>query len=181
MLYSGWLITGRSTPSLSATRITSAMRQPTVIRQAPIADLALANQVANGRHRDLQRRVVVFAVQVIDVEIVSAQARQAGVDTVEHVLAAQTAAVRDTVHRAETDLGRQHPFVAVTGNRFADDFFRTAVGVDVGGVDEIDALVPGLVDDPQGIFGAGLLARTSWCPGSGWTPADPNDPACGSS
>ena len=41
-----------------------------VVGQPPVADLALADQVANRRHRDLQRGVVVFAVQVVDVQVV---------------------------------------------------------------------------------------------------------------
>ena len=42
---------------------------------------------------------------------------------------------------------------------FTDDFFRTPAGVDVGAVVKLNALIPGLVDDTQRIFGVGLFAK----------------------
>jgi len=42
---------------------------------------------------------------------------------------------------------------------FADDFLGAPAGVDIRRVDEIDALVPGLVDDAQRVLGVGLFAN----------------------
>ncbi|MNE33098.1 hypothetical protein D3C81_1135660 [compost metagenome] len=139
----------------------------TEVGHAPVTDFALADQVANGGNAHFQRGVVVFAVQVVDVQVIGAQARQAGLDRIEDVLAAQTAAVGHAVSRTKADLGRQHPFMAVAGNRFADDLFTAPGAVHVCGVNEVDALVPGFVDDMQGIFGAGGLAEHHAAQGQG--------------
>ncbi|MNT56929.1 hypothetical protein D3C72_1942670 [compost metagenome] len=53
------------------------------------------------------------------------------------------------------------------GNCFTDDLFGAAVGVDIGGVDEIDPLIPGFVDDAQRILCAGLLAKHHRAEGEG--------------
>ncbi len=55
----------------------------------------------------------------------------------------------------------------MAGHRFADDFLRAPGVVHVCGVDEVDALVPGLVDDAQGVLGAGLLAEHHAAQGKG--------------
>src|SRR5690606_24593712 len=86
---------------------------------------------------------------------------------VEQVLARKAAAVGYPLHRAIAGLGRHDPVLAVTGHRFADDLLGAATVVYVGGVDEVDALVPGLVDDAQGVLGAGLLAEHHAAEGEG--------------
>ncbi|MNU05761.1 hypothetical protein D3C72_2506740 [compost metagenome] len=65
------------------------------------------------------------------------------------MLAAQTAAVRDAISRTEADLAGQDPVVAVAGNGFTDNLFAASGVVHIRGVDEVDALVPGFVDDAQ--------------------------------
>ncbi|MNJ51255.1 hypothetical protein D3C77_465550 [compost metagenome] len=132
-----------------------------------MTNLALAQQIAHGGDGNLQRRVVVFAVQVIDIQVVGAQAGQAGLDGIEDMLAVQARAVRDTLGGTEADLAGQHPVMAVARDRLTDDFLAVPGVVDIGGVDEVDALVPGLVDDQQGIFGAGLFAEHHAAQGQG--------------
>ncbi|MNG98525.1 hypothetical protein D3C79_576710 [compost metagenome] len=119
------------------------------VGHAPMTNLALAQQVAHRGNSDLQWCAVVFAVQVIDVQVIAAQARQAGVDGVEDVLAAQTAAVRNAIGRAKADLAGQDPVMAIAGNGFTYDLFTASGVVHVSGVDEVDALVPGFVDNAQ--------------------------------
>ena len=57
------------------------------------------------------------------------------------------------------DLGREDPAVASGRDRGADDRLRRALGVDVGGVDEIDAGVERRVDDALRGRGVGAVAE----------------------
>lgn len=54
------------------------------------------------------------------------------------------------------DLGGQHDVVAAAIERLADDLLGLAGGVDVGGVDEVDAGVEGGVDDADGVVVVGV-------------------------
>jgi hypothetical protein len=55
------------------------------------------------------------------------------------------------------DLGGEHDARAVlTGESLADDLLGLALGVDVGGVDEVDARVQGSVDDPDRVVVVGV-------------------------
>ncbi|MNO67303.1 hypothetical protein D3C76_581080 [compost metagenome] len=110
---------------------------------------------------------MVFAVQVVDVQVVHVHARQRGLQGIEDVLARQPAAVGQAIGRAEADLAGDDPVLAMARHCFTDDFFRAPGVVNVGGVDEVDALVPGLVDDAQGILGTGLLAEHHAAQGKG--------------
>ena len=60
------------------------------------------------------------------------------------------------VHRHE-ELRREHDVVATTLQGLTDDLLRHAAGVDVGGVDEVDPGVEGVVDDADGV-GAVVVA-----------------------
>src|SRR6185436_19960914 len=64
--------------------------------------------------------------------------------------AACAAVVRVLAHRHE-ELGRQKHVVAAAVERFADDLFGDAAGVDVGRVDEVYAAVERGVDDADGV------------------------------
>jgi hypothetical protein len=44
-------------------------------------------------------------------------------------------------------LGGKHNILATALERFADNLLRLAVAIPVGGVDEVDAGIQGLVDD----------------------------------
>ena len=92
--------------------------------------------------RLLDRRVVVPAVDLVQVDVVGAEPAQAGVDLGHDRLARQPGAVRARAHPA-VDLGGDHDFVAPreVGQRTADDLLAGAVRVDVGGVEEVDAQV----------------------------------------
>ncbi|MCY1448947.1 hypothetical protein D9M71_656610 [compost metagenome] len=83
------------------------------------------------------------------------------------MLAVQAAAVGDALGGAEADLAGQHPVVAVASDGLTDDFLAAPGVVDVGGVDEVDALIPGLGDDAQRIFRAGLFAEHHAAQGQG--------------
>jgi hypothetical protein len=50
------------------------------------------------------------------------------------------------------DLAGQHPVVALPFQQLTHDFFRAAAVVDVGGVDEIQAVVARRRDDARGFL-----------------------------
>lgn len=83
------------------------------------------------------------------------------------MFARQPAAVGQAIGRAEADLAGHDPVLPMAGHRFADDFLCAPGVVHVSSVDEVDALVPCLVDDAQGVLGAGLLAEHHAARGKG--------------
>jgi hypothetical protein len=54
------------------------------------------------------------------------------------------------------ELGGEHDPVAAALERLADDLLRLAAGVDVGGVDDVDARVERAVDDPDRLLVVGV-------------------------
>ena len=53
-------------------------------------------------------------------------------------------------------LGGQHDGVASTFQRLADDLLRLALAVSIGGIDEVDAGIQGLVDDAGAVVVIGV-------------------------
>ena len=113
----------------------------TEIRHAEIAQLAGADQVADGAHGLAQRGVEVGAVEVQDVEVIGAQPAQAAFHGLDDPLAGCAPVVGALAQRVG-ELGGQHPVVAVVPDGAAHDFLGAALLVDVGGVDEVDAPWP---------------------------------------
>ena len=57
------------------------------------------------------------------------------------------------------DLGGEDPAVAVRGQCAANDAFGLALGVDVGRVDEVDAVFPSIADDAKRLRFIGSTAE----------------------
>ena len=57
------------------------------VGEPPLADLALADQVAEGGNGLLPGRVGIDAVRVVEIDVVGLQALQAGLDRAHHVAA----------------------------------------------------------------------------------------------
>lgn len=128
-----------------------------VVGHAEIAHLALADQVAHGADRLLERRRVVLLVQIVDVDVAGAEPLQAGLDGAHDPMPGRAGAVG--VRGALVgELGGDHPGVAVAGDGAADDPLGLAAGVGVGGVDEVHARVARLADDAQR---GGLVGRSA--------------------
>jgi hypothetical protein len=89
----------------------------------------------------------------IEIDEVGAETFQAVVDLGEDRLARQAGAVRPRPHPA-VDLGREHHVVTLDEilQRAADDFLGCAVGIDIGGIEEIDAEIEGLLDQGAALF-----------------------------
>ena len=94
--------------------------------------------------RLLDGRVVVPAVNLVQIDVVGVQPPKAGVDLRQDRLARQAAAVGILAH-GEVDLGRNHHLVALgeVAQGSPHDFFAGAVGVGVGRIEEVDAAARG--------------------------------------
>ena len=107
-----------------------------VVRDAPREDLLLLEQLGDGVERLVDRRVVIGDVQVVDVDVVGAEPRQAAVDRLADPRAAQALGL--AADATEAALGRDGHLVASAAappQRVAHDRLRDAVAVRVGGVD----------------------------------------------
>ncbi len=119
-----------------------------VVRDAEIAHLAVADQIAHRAHGLVQRRRVVFLVQVIDVDVVGAEPLQALFRRLQHPAPRQPAVIGIVADRVG-EFGRQHPVLPVVGNRAADHLLGVAAVVGIRRVDEVDAGLARLGDDPR--------------------------------
>src|SRR5262245_40410199 len=122
-------------------------------RRADVARLAGPHDVVQRPHRLLDRRLVVPAMDLVEVDVVGAEAGQRGVDGRHDVLARQATVIGSRAHR-EVDLRRQHVVLA-TREQLAQqppgDLLGHAVGVGVGGVEERHTGLDGVPDDRLGL------------------------------
>ena len=126
-----------------------------VVRDAEIAHLAAPDQFAHRAHGLLQRRRMVFLVQIVDVDAVGAEPLQAFLGGLQHPAPRQPAAVGIAAHLVG-ELGRKDPALPVVGNGASDHLFGIAAIIGVRGVDEVDAGLVRLGDDPHR---GGLIGR----------------------
>ncbi|MNS93998.1 hypothetical protein D3C72_1281990 [compost metagenome] len=114
----------------------------------------MLHQVIQRPHRFLHGCRRVEAVDLIEVDMIELQARQALLDAVDDVKARVAPGVRAGAGLAEY-LGRDDHLVPCdlqVAQRLARDDFRTAFGIHVRRVDEIDPGVQGPSDQPVGVF-----------------------------
>ena len=118
------------------------------VRAADVADLAGAHQIVERAERFLDRRQRVEAVQLVEVDVVGAEAAQARLDRAGQVVARGADVVRSRP-AAEGALGRDEHLVAPALDRLAEDLLGQAVRVDVGRVEHRDAGLEADVDEPR--------------------------------
>ena len=113
-------------------------------RGADVAGLARLHDVVQGLQRLLDRRLVVPAVDLVQVDVVGAEPPEARVDLRQDRLPRQAPAVR-ALPRREEHLGRDHHLVppGEVAERPAEDLLARAVGVGVRGVEEVDPELQG--------------------------------------
>ncbi|MNT08093.1 hypothetical protein D3C72_1428220 [compost metagenome] len=128
------------------------------VRHRPVADLAAAHQVAHRADRLFQVLAGVVAVQVKDVDMVGREPVQAVLDRARDPHARVMRVVGRGLHGV-AELGRQHPVVAAGAQQPADHLLRRALGVDVGGIDEIHAVVTRAGNDAGGLGLVGLVGK----------------------
>ena len=120
-------------------------------RGADVAGLAGLDDVVQGLHGLLDRRVGVEAVDLVEVDVVGAEAGQEA-SICSMIALRDRPAPPGTVVHLEIHLGGQDDVVAaaVLLQRPADDLLRAAGAVDVGGVPEGDAELDGLLEERLG-------------------------------
>jgi hypothetical protein len=127
-----------------------------VRRRAEVADLALAYEISEGAECLLDVHQGTRPMYLIQVEIVGAEPLEGVLDRAQDPLPRPAAVVRLVAHGHE-ELRGQHHLVAAALKCLTEDLLRDAAGVDVGGVDEVDAGVECVVDDADRV-GAVLVA-----------------------
>ncbi|SNY46838.1 hypothetical protein SAMN05421748_10815 [Paractinoplanes atraurantiacus] len=118
-------------------------------------DLAAAYEIGQGRQGLLQVGARIEAVDLVEVDVVGAQAAQGVLDRRHDPAAGGALPVRVVAHRP-AELGGDHDAVAAALQGLADDLLGFAVRVDVRRVDEVDAGVQGLVHDADGLVVVGI-------------------------
>jgi len=114
--------------------------------RADVADLPLLDEVVERRERLPDRRVLVPAVDLVEVDVVGVQSVEARARLVEDVLAGEPLSVRPVVHSA-VHLRRDGEFLAVAlGDGLPENLLALAVRVDVRRVEEGDPEVERPVD-----------------------------------
>src|SRR6185312_7877734 len=133
--------------------VTAGFRQPAhpadlpggVVRGAHRTNLALADQLIDGRQSLLQRRRRVWLVQVVNVDMVGLQTAETFFDLELNGLARKPNILRLLAH-LDADFGSQDDLIAPTAQKSAYDRLRGTGVVDIGGVDEVDAALEAGVD-----------------------------------
>jgi hypothetical protein len=113
------------------------------------------DEVGERAERLVEVGVRVRAVDLVEVDVVGAEPAQRVLDLGDDPAPRDPAPVRILTHRAE-HLGGEHDVVATAFERLADDLLGLTGGVDVGGVDEVDAGVEGAVDDADRVVVIGI-------------------------
>ena len=127
--------------------------------QSHVPDLARAYQIGQRLHRLLDRHLGVYPVQVVQVDVVDAEALQAAFDRLARVLRAAVEDARGRIvgipHNAE--FSRQHDLAAPAADRASDQLLVGERAVGVRRVQEIEPQVERAMDRRDRLD---LVART---------------------
>ncbi|CAH1673137.1 hypothetical protein CHELA40_13810 [Chelatococcus asaccharovorans] len=121
-----------------------------------VAHVPVANQDVQRLQRLLDRRHVVKAVDLIEIDMLKLEALQACLDLIQKVDARGAGAVGSLANPPE-GLGRNHDLVAgdaQIAQGLPRNLFRQAGGIDIRRIDEVDA---GIKRCPHEFVGFGLL------------------------
>ncbi len=132
-----------------------------VVGGADVTDLARGDQPVQRVQRLLKRGLAVPLVHLVKVDVVGAQAAQAGLAAGNDVVAGQPGVVRAAPHRHPHLGGHQH-LVPAARQDLAQDFLGLAAGVDVGGIDEVDPGVQAHIHLPPGLGHVGRPDVFEW-------------------
>src|SRR5439155_24970191 len=105
------------------------------LREAEVTDLAGAHQLRHRPDRLLDRYAGVYAVLVVQVDVIDAEPRERGVAGLAHVLRAAVHADKRPVRFPDVaELGGQYDVVAPIPDGAADELLVGERTVDVGGI-----------------------------------------------
>ncbi len=118
-------------------------------RRAEVERLAGFDDIVQRLAGLFDGRVLVEAMDLVEVDVIDAEALEAGVDGGHDVLAREAAVVGRVAHGVE-DLGGNHQLFAAgleLAQQLAGDALALAERVDVGGIEEVDAGFDGAADE----------------------------------
>jgi hypothetical protein len=114
-----------------------------------VADFAALDERIEHLKSFFDGREGVKGVHVVDVDVVDAKAAKRVFAGLNQVIA-RRADIVGTVAHCESSFRGDENAVAFAGDGFAEDFFREAARINVGGVEEIDARVETDIDEARG-------------------------------
>ena len=140
-------------------------------RRADVAHLARAHHIVQRFQRLLDRRRLVPAMDLVEIDVVRLQPAQALVQLEEDLLARKPAAVRPIAHHA-VQLGRDHGVFAlgVSLQQAPQHALAVAVRVYIRGIEEVDARVQRLAEKRRALLlvqAPGVPARPQRLPAGG--------------
>ena len=113
--------------------------------------MPLRNQGIERFESLLNRRQPVESVHVVDVDVIRVQTSQAGFACANDVVA-RRAHVVGTVPEPKGCLRRDQQIVALPCDGVAKNLFRKTIGVDIGGIKQIDSCLQADADHPLGFL-----------------------------
>jgi len=131
--------------------------------ESDMTDLAFLDELRHGVDGFFDGRVGVDAVLVVEVDVIDAETAQAALagfaDIVGFAVDAAGPGIGGVANDAE--FGGEDDFVALAHDGASDELFVSVRSVDVGGVEEGDAEIDGLVDggDGFGVVASGVELR----------------------
>ncbi len=134
-LYSFWHVVKGWKPFFAAAARERAILRAGQIGAADLPHLAVAHELVHGAERVLDRRRGIGAVELIEVDIVGAEALQARLGRARDIARRGAAASR---HR-HAELGGDHHGLAAGPEDAAEPFLRQALAIGIGRVEEGDA------------------------------------------
>ena len=121
-----------------------------VVGAADVTHLARFHERVQRSHCFFERCLAVPPVQLVQVDVVGTQPREAGLERTHDMVPGTTGSVRPGLAR-EAALGGQQELLSSPFYDLAHDLFRGAVRVDVGRVYEVDAGLDTAVEDAAGL------------------------------
>src|ERR1700688_3768911 len=103
-----------------------------------VADFAAANESVERFESFFDGSDFVEAVHVVDVDVIGVEAAEAGFGGADDGGGGKAEAVW-AFAEAEGGFRGDEEILALSFDRFAEDFFRQSVGVNIGGIEEVDA------------------------------------------
>ena len=131
-----------------------------VVAEPDVTDLALTHEVVECPEGLLQRRAGIPAVHLVEIDVVGLQAFQARLDGPQHVHPCRAGPVEVVAHR-QAELGGQDDLLPQALQGIPEQGLAFPAGVDVGGIDEVDAAVQCVLHHAGG---RGLVQRAHLVP-----------------
>ena len=119
------------------------------IGKTGVADFAFAHEVVERADNFLDGRDLVPAMEPVEIDKIGAEPLERGFERAVDIFAAIAAGIGISLLGAQGEFGGQRDLVAevALANEFADEFLALAIGVAVGGVDEVAASVDVMIED----------------------------------